>query len=172
MKRSFVDTLSLGALSGLIAGAIFLAIALLAGAVSTTVWAMPEGIAHTTGLAAPAGYGFAPVPVVLGIVMHLALSVVLGIIFVALVRLLRLRGWVVVLAGVIFVTIETPVALWGVMHNVLPAATFTFFLAAIPLWGSLLGHYVYALVLGLLVARKFPAVRRPQQASTQLAAEK
>ena len=164
MKTPFFRTLSLWVLPGLIAGAAFLAIALIAGALSTTVWAMPEGIANAVGVAAPAGYGFAAVPVLVGIVVHLALSIILGAIFTGIVRWWRLRGWVVVLAAVIFVTIETPVALWGVMNNLLPASAFHFFLAAIPLWGSVLGHYLYALLLGLLVALN-PAtvVQKPQK---------
>jgi hypothetical protein len=171
MKTSFFDSLSLWVLPGLVAGAVFLVIALIAGALSTTVWAMPEGIARTIGVAAPIGYSFAPSSVLPGIVVHLALSIVLGVIFTAFVLWRQLHGWVLVAAAIIFITIETPIALWGVMHTLLPATTFHFFLAAIPLWGSVLGHYLYALVLGLLLALN-PSIasRKPQQASAPLAA--
>lgn len=152
MKSSLFNMFSLWIFPGLLAGVAFLAVALATGALSTTVWAMPDGIAQTVGVAAPAGYGFALVPVIVGIAVHLALSIGLGVIFTACVLWRRLHGWQLLVAGAIFVTIETPIALWVVMHNVLPAATFQYFLAAVPWWGSVLGHYLYALLLGLLVA--------------------
>ncbi len=152
MKTSFFNALSRWVLPGLIAGAVFLVIVLVTGALATTVWAMPDAIAQTIGIAAPAGYGFALVPVVVGIAVHLALSIGLGAMFTAFVRWRRLHGWILVAAAVIFITIETPIALWVVMHTLLPATTFQFFLAAIPWWGSVLGHYLYALSLGLLLA--------------------
>lgn len=169
MKTSFFNFLSLWVLPGLIAGVAFLLIALVAGALSTTVWAMPDGIAQTVGVAAPIGYGFALVPVLVGVVVHLALSIGLGAIFTAFAHWRHLHGWMLVVAAVIFITIETPVALWVVMYNLLPAATFHFFLAAIPLWGSVLGHYMYALILGLLlVLNPFTTEWKPQQPTPQL----
>ncbi len=152
MKPSFFNALLLWVLPGLIAGVIFLLTVLVIGALTTTIWAMPEGITQTIGIAAPAGYGFALVPVVVGIVVHLTLSIGLGAIFTAFARWRQLHGWLLVVAAVIFVTIETPLALWVVLHTLLPAATFQYFLAAIPWWGSVLGHYLYALSLGLLLA--------------------
>jgi len=71
-------------LPGLIAGVVFLAIALLSGALSTTVWAMPEGIARTLGVSSPVGYSFALAPVLVGVVVHLVLSIGLGAIFTAI----------------------------------------------------------------------------------------
>lgn len=153
MKRSFFKSFSLWVWPGLVAGLVFLAVALISGALTTTVWALPDGIARTLGMDAPAGYAFAPVPVLSGIVVHLAFSIGLGALLAAFVLWRRLHGWMVVVAAVLLVTVETPVALWIVLHNVLPAAAFQYFLSAVPLWGSLLGHYLYALVLGLLLAR-------------------
>lgn len=171
MKTSFSNKLSLWVLPGLIAGVVFLGIALVTGALSTTVWGMPDGIARTVGITAPAGYGFVLVPVLIGILVHLALSIGLGVLFTACVRGLRLHGWLLVVAGGIFVTIETPVALWIVMHNLLPAATFSYFLAAIPWWGSVLGHYMYALILGLLVAfNPLAAAWKSQQPAARMGA--
>ena len=152
MKTSFSNTLSLWVLPGLISGAVFLAIALLAGALTTTVWAMPDAIAQALGIAAPADYGFALVPVLVGVTVHLTFSIGLAAIFTACVRRLRLHGWTLVVAGFILVNIETPVALWVVLHSVLSATTFHFLLAAIPFWGSALGRYTYGLLLGLLLA--------------------
>jgi hypothetical protein len=169
MKTAVFKARSLWVLPGLIAGVVFLVIALVTGALTTTAWAMPDAIAQTMGIAAPAEYSFALVPVVVGIAVHLALSIGLGALFTAFARGLRLHGWLLVAAAVLFITIETPIALWGVMHTLLPATTFQFFLAAIPWWGSVLGHYLYALILGLLLARSpFIAARKPrrQEAST------
>ena len=171
MKTSFFNSLSLWVLPGLIGGAVFLVIALVAGALSTTAWAMPDAIAETIGIAAPTGYDFAPVPVLVGVAVHLALSIGLGAIFTAFARWRQLHGWILVAATVIFITIETPIALWVVLHNLLSAATFHFFLAAIPLWGSVLGHYMYALILGLLLAlNPFTTTWKPQQPTTPLGA--
>lgn len=151
-------------LPGLIAGVVFLAIALLAGALSTTMWAMPEGIAQTVGVNAPVGYGFALGPFLVGIMVHLVLSIGLGAVFTAIALRLRLHGWVLIVATAVFVSVETAVALWVVLHSIESAATFSYFLSAIPLWGSLLGHYAYALVLGLLlVFGPFALKREPQQ---------
>ena len=136
---------------GLIAGLVFLAIALLSGAISTTVWAMPEGIARTIGVNAPVGYSFALAPVLVGVVIHLVLSIALGALFTALALWLRLRGWVLVVAAVVFVSVETATALWVVLHNILSAAAFSYYLSAIPWEGSVIGHYAYAIVLGLLL---------------------
>ncbi|HLZ56335.1 MAG TPA: hypothetical protein VKR06_05245 [Ktedonosporobacter sp.] len=171
MKTSFFNILSFWVLPGLIAGAVFLAVALITGALATSVWAMPDGIAQTIGIAAPADYSFALVPVLVGVAVHLALSIVLGAIFTAFARWLRLRGWVLVVAAIIFVTIETPVALWVVMYNLLPATTFHFFLGAIPWWGSVAGHYMYALILGLLLAlNPLTADWKAQRPGTRLSA--
>ncbi len=152
MQTSRFNANSRWFMPGLIAGLVFLAIALLFGALSTTVWAMPEGIARTVGVNAPTSYSFALAPVLIGVVVHLVLSIVLGAIFTALALWLRLRGWVLVVAAVVFVSVETASALWVVLHNIVSGAVFTYFLSAIPWEGSVIGHYAYALVLGLLLA--------------------
>lgn len=168
MKSSLSNTLSFWVLPGLLAGVMFLVVALVTGALATTVWAMPDGIAQTVGIAAPVGYGFALVPVIVGVAVHLALSIGLGVIFTVCISWRRLHGWQLIVAAAIFVTIETLIALWVVMHNVLPATTFQYFLAAIPWWGSVLGHYLYALILGLLLAiHPITATWKSQQSITR-----
>jgi len=52
MKKAFPNALSLWALPGLIAGIVFLSIALVTGAIVTNFWALPDAIAHTLGIAA------------------------------------------------------------------------------------------------------------------------
>lgn len=172
MKTSSSNTLSLWVLPGLIAGVAFLIVALISGALTTTAWAMPIAIAHVLGIAVPAGYGFALVPFLVGVAVHLLLSIVLGVIFTALARWRHLHGWLLIVAALIFVSIETATAIWLVMHPLLSATTFQFFLGAIPLWGSVLGHYVYALVLALLLARNplMAAAWKQQQPDAQLTA--
>lgn len=124
MKKSFPNVLSFWVLPGFIAGVVFLSIALVTGAMVTNFWAMPDAIAHVIGIAAPAGYGFALVPVLVGIVVHLVFSITLGVIFTAFARWRRLHGWVLVVVGVLFIMLETPIALWGVLHSLLPTTTF------------------------------------------------
>ena len=154
-------------LPGLIAGLVFLAIALVTGAISTSFWGMPDGIARTIGLAAPADYGFAAVPVISGIMVHLALSIGLGALFTAIATWRRFQGRRLILAGFLFIMIETPIVLWGILHTVLSADAFHYYLGAIPWWGSVLGHVVYGVLLGwLLTLRSFS----PDQRVTQQAA--
>ena len=151
MKTSLYSSTARWIMPGLIAGLVFLAIVLVSGAYSTTLWAMPEGIARTVGVNAPVGYSFAFVPVFVGIVTHLVLSIVLGILFTAIVLKMRLHGWMLVVAAVVFVSVETAFALWGVLHVIESSATFSYFLSSVPWWASVIGHYAYALVLGLLL---------------------
>lgn len=168
MKASLFNYSSRWFLPGLIAGAVFLVIAMVGGALSTTAWAMPDGIAQAVGIGVPAGYGFAPGPSLVGVAVHLAVSIGLGAIFIAVADWRRLHDWVLVVAAVIFAALEPAVAIWVVLHNLLPTTTFHFFLAAIPLWASVLGHCVYGLVLGLLLAfGPFTATWKPQQPIVQ-----
>jgi hypothetical protein len=167
MKKAFPNALSLWALPGLIAGIVFLSIALVTGAMVTNFWAMPDAIAHTLGITAPAGYGFALVPVLVGIVVHLAFSIGLGVIFTAFARWRRLHGWPLVVAGVFFIILETPISLWIVLYKLLPTATFFYFLGAVPWWGSVFGRCMYGLVLGLLV--NYFATWKPQKPASRVA---
>ena len=153
MKKSFADSFSFWVLPGFIAGVVFLGIALVTGAMVTNFWAMPDAIARAIGIAVPAGYGFAPVPVLVGIVVHLAFSIGLGVIFTAFARWRQLHGWMLVFAGVLFIMVETPISLWVVLHSLLSATTFSYFLSALPWWGSVPGRLLYGLVLGLLLNR-------------------
>ena len=166
MKTSSFSSLSLWVLPGLTAGAVFLAVALLVSAFTTTVWAVPDSIAQAIGMAAPAGYGFALVPVVVGVAVHLAFSIGLGAIFTALAQRLQLHGWLLVAAAVTFIGIETPITLWGVLYHLLPATTFQYFLHALLFWGSFLGRMMYGLTLGLFLDRLW----KPQQYFTSQAA--
>lgn len=169
MKTSLFNSVSRWLVPGLIAGVVFLGIAMVGGALTTTAWAMPDGIARVVGINVPAGYGFALGSVLVGIAVHLALSIALGAIFTALAFWRRLHGWVLVVAAVIFVSLETAIAIWVVLHNLLSDTTFHFFLAAVPWWASVLGHILYGLILGLLLARSsFAATWKPERLAHRL----
>jgi hypothetical protein len=142
-------------LPGLVAGAAFLAVAFLAGALTTTPWAMPDAVAAVLGVAT-SGYRFAAVPVLVGVAAHLAVSTVLGVLYLAIARRLRLRRGLLVLGAWVFSGVETPISLWGILHTVLAPQTFHYFLDAVPFWASFLGHNVYGLVLGLLAKPDTP----------------
>ncbi len=163
MKTSSSKTISLWILPGLLSGIAFLTIALISGALGTNFWGMPDAIARVFGMAVPADYSFSLVPIVVGIITHLVLSVALGVLFTAFVLWCRLHGWLLYLAAIVFVSIETATALWVVMHNILPASTFNFYLGAIPWWGSVIGHYVYALLLALLLSLNPAIIAQKQQ---------
>ena len=134
---------------GLVAGVAFLATAMVTGGLTTTAWAMPEAVAAAVGVPGPDGYGFAPVPLLVGVVVHLIVSVGLGAGYLAVVRLARWTGWRVFIGAVVFSMVEPAVAIWVVLHTVLPHNTFLVFLTAIPVWASVLGHCLYGVVLGL-----------------------
>jgi hypothetical protein len=165
MKSTYYQALRVWLLPGLIAGLLFLGIALMAGTLTTSTWAMPDAIAHTLGLSAPPDYSFALVPVIVGITVHLGLSIALGAVLAAIASWWQLQGWRLLVAGVLLIGCETPIALWGVLHPLLPIITFHYYLAAVPLWGSVLGHVLYALTLSLLLLVQSPLAMAPRAAS-------
>ena len=108
---------------GLVAGAAFLAFEMLAGATSTSLWAFPQSIPQTVDLTAPTA-ALDPVALVLGVGIHLAFSVGLGLVFIALAQRLGLRGTVrLLVAGALFMWLESGVSIWGVIHTFFPSNT-------------------------------------------------
>ncbi len=138
-----------GAGPGLLAGTAFLLVEAAAGA---TPWAFPEGIAHTLGVGTP-GYALQPWPLLLGVVMHLLVSAGLGVLYAAIARRLRLSGARLVIGAVAFSMVETAVAIWAVLHTILPA-TLPALLDAVPWWASVAGHTGYGLLLGLALLHR------------------
>jgi hypothetical protein len=138
-------------LPGLVAGLAFLAVAMVAGMSTTTAWGMPDAIAAAVGIPVR-GYGFQPLPVVVGVAVHLTVSMMLGALYQAIAQRLHLHRGRLVFGAWLFSGLETPVSIWGVLHTVLPASTFRFFLGALPFWASLAGRHAYGLVLGLAIA--------------------
>lgn len=93
---------------------MFLFIVMVACALTTTAWAMPDGIAKAVGIDAPTGDGFAPVPLLVGVAIHLAVSIGLGATFTAIAYWRRLHGWVLVVGAMIFSVIESAIAIWRI----------------------------------------------------------
>jgi hypothetical protein len=136
---------------GLAAGAVFLAFEMLVGAVTTTTWAFPQSIVQTIGLAAPtpALDSFA---LLLGVTIHLAFSVGLGVIFIALGQRLGLRGTRrLLVAGVLFMWAESAISIWAVLHTLFPSTLYILF-SAVPFWASIVGRTTFGLVLASYVA--------------------
>jgi hypothetical protein len=132
---------------GLGAGAVFLALEILAGAANTTAWAFPQSIVQTVGLAAPTS-ALDPAALLLGMTVHMAFSVGLGILFVALAQRLGLRTTrQLLIAGVVFMWVESAVSIWVVLHTLFPSTLYILF-SAVPFWASIVGRTAFGLVLG------------------------
>src|ERR1700681_2504858 len=98
-------------LPGLTAGAAFLGFEMLAGSISTSLWAFPQSVAETIGIGAPT-YALAPASLLAGIAIHLAFSVGLGILFMAIADRFSVRGRTLVAAGVLYMWVESAISIW------------------------------------------------------------
>src|SRR5579859_1739604 len=78
-------------LPGLIAGLVFAMWAMVVGLFTSTLWAPPQGIAQSIGIGT-AGHNFQLVPLLVGLMGHMMNSIVLGVIFIAIARAIRLQG--------------------------------------------------------------------------------
>src|SRR5438309_1810066 len=104
-------------LPGLTAGAAFLGFEMLAGSISMSIWAFPQAVAETIGIGSPT-QALAPASLLAGIAIHLAFSVGLGIVFIAIARLSpTLTGRTLVAAGVLYMWIESAISIWLVLHT-------------------------------------------------------
>src|SRR5258708_21286326 len=88
------------ALPGLIAGLVFAMWAMAVGLFTSTLWAPPQGIAQSIGIGS-AGHDFQLVPLLVGLMGHVMNSIVLGVIFVAIARAIRLQGIAAVAGGMV-----------------------------------------------------------------------
>jgi len=82
---------------------------------------------------------------------HMMNSIIVGLIFFAIVEALRLRGAVLVIAGMVY-GIVVYLVMYDLVLRGLLSATSGSFLGANPEWSWVLGHLMYGLVLGLLLA--------------------
>ncbi len=142
------------ALPGLVAGMMFAVFAMVVGVFSSALWAPPQGIAQAIGIG-PNGHDFHIVPFVLGLIGHMMNSIVIGAIFVALVRAARPGPAVTVMGGVVYGLAVYAVMYWVLVRNVFTlwaAPGVQSFLSSNPEWAWIVGHLVFGMILGGLVA--------------------
>ena len=139
-------------LPGLAAGPAFLGFEMLVGSISTSIWAFPQAVAQTIGIGSPT-QALAPESLLAGIAIHLAFSVGLGILFVAIAERFSLTGRTLVAAGVFFMWAESAISIWLVLHTLVPD-TLPVLLGAVPFWASFLGRSAFGVILALMCARQ------------------
>ena len=137
-------------LPGLIAGLVFAMWAMVVGLFTSTLWAPPQGIAQSIGIGSP-GHNFQLVPLLVGLVSHMMNSVVLGVIFIAIARAIRLKGPAAVFGGMLYGLVVYVGMYWVVLRGVL-SSTSASFLSANPEWSWIAAHLMFGVVLGALAA--------------------
>jgi uncharacterized membrane protein YagU involved in acid resistance len=137
-------------LPGLIAGLVFAMWAMVVGLFASTLWAAPQGIAQSIGIGSP-GHNFQLVPFVAGLIGHMINSIVLGVIFIAIARALRLQGPIAVVGGMVYGVIVYVAMYWVLLRSVL-SSTSASFLSANPEWSWIAAHLMFGVVLGLIAA--------------------
>ena len=136
--------------AGLIAGMVFAMWAMVIGIFTSNLWAPPQGIAQSVGIG-QAGHDFQIAPFVLGLLGHMMNSIILGLIFLGVATVLKLRGLASVVVGMMYGLIVYAVIYWGVLRSA-PAGTSESFLSANPGWSWIVAHLMFGGVLGLLFA--------------------
>jgi hypothetical protein len=137
-------------LPGLIAGLVFAMWAMVVGLFASTLWAAPQGIAQSIGIGSP-GHNFQLVPFMAGLIGHMMNSIVLGIVFIAIARALRLQGFATVVGGMVYGVIVYVAMYWVLLRGVL-SSTSASFLSANPEWSWIAAHLMFGVVLGALAA--------------------
>jgi hypothetical protein len=137
-------------LPGLIAGLVFAMWAMVVGLFTSTLWAPPQGIAQSIGIGSP-GHDFQLVPVLVGLMGHMMNSIVLGVVFIALARAIRLHGPAAVVGGMVYGVIVYAGMYWVLLRGVL-SSTSGSFLSANPEWSWIAAHLMFGVVLGALAA--------------------
>ena len=138
------------ALPGLIAGLVFAMWAMVVGLFTSTLWAPPQGIAQSIGIGT-AGHNFQLVPLLVGRMGHMMNSIVLGVIFIAIARAIRLQGIAAVVGGMVYGVIVYVAMYWVLLRGVL-SSTSASFLSANPEWSWIAAHLMFGVVLGALAA--------------------
>jgi hypothetical protein len=136
--------------AGLIAGLVFAMWAMIVGIFTSNLWAAPQGIGQALGIGQP-GHDFQIVPFIVGLVGHMVNSIILGLIFLAIVAALKVRGIAAVVVGMMYGIVVYAVMYWLVLRNLL-SGTSGSFLSSNPEWSWILGHLMFGAVLGLLFA--------------------
>jgi uncharacterized membrane protein YagU involved in acid resistance len=149
-QESDIKTVLKWAVPGLIAGLVFAMWAMVVGLFTSSLWAAPQGIAQSIGIGSP-GHNFQLVPFLAGLVGHMMNSIVLGVIFIAVARALRLQGPIAVVGGMVYGVIVYVAMYWVLLRGVL-SGTSASFLSANPEWSWIAAHLMFGVVLGALVA--------------------
>jgi uncharacterized membrane protein YagU involved in acid resistance len=135
--------------AGLIAGLVFAMWAMAVGIFTSNLWAAPQGIAQSLGIGQQ-GHDFQPVPFIVGLMGHMMNSIIFGLVFFAIVAVLKVRGNALVVAGMAYGFVVY-LLMVGVVLRGLLSATSGSFLSANPGWSWVIGHLMYGLALGLLL---------------------
>jgi uncharacterized membrane protein YagU involved in acid resistance len=135
-------------LPGLIAGLVFAMWAMVVGLFTSTFWAPPQGIAQSIGIGSP-GHNFQLVPFVVGLIGHMMNSIMLGVIFIAIARAIRLHGPAAVVGGMAYGGVVYLAMYWVLLRGVL-SSTSASFLSSNPEWSWIAAHLMYGVVLGAL----------------------
>ncbi len=138
------------ALPGLIGGLVFAMWAMVVGLFTSTLWAPPQGIAQSIGIGSP-GHNFQLVALVAGLMGHMMNSIVLGVIFIAIARAIRVYGPTAIIGGMVYGVIVYVAMYWVLLRGVL-SSTSASFLSANPEWSWIAGHLMFGVVLGALAA--------------------
>jgi uncharacterized membrane protein YagU involved in acid resistance len=149
-QESSTRTVLNWALPGLIGGLVFAMWAMVVGLFTSTLWAPPQGIAQSIGIGT-AGHNFQLVPLLVGLMGHMMNSIVLGVIFVAIARAIRVQGIAAVVGGMVYGAIVYVAMFWVVLRGVL-SSTSASFLSANPEWSWIAGHLMFGVVLGAIAA--------------------
>lgn len=139
-------------LPGLIAGLVFAMWAMMVGIFTpgSNPLAPPQGIAQSVGIGAP-GHAFQLLPFVAGLMGHMMNSIVLGAIFIVTARAVHLHGVGSILAGMMYGLVVYAGMYWILLRGLL-AGTSQSFLTANPEWSWIVGHLMFGVALGGLVA--------------------
>jgi uncharacterized membrane protein YagU involved in acid resistance len=124
--------------------------AMVVGLFTSTLWAPPQGIAQSIGIGT-AGHNFQLVPLITGLMGHMMNSIVLGVIFIAIARAIRLQGIAAVVGGMVYGVIVYVAMYWVLLRGVL-SSTSASFLSANPEWSWIAAHLMFGVVLGALAA--------------------
>ncbi len=135
---------------GLVAGMAFAMWAMLVAIFASKLWAPPQGIAQSVGIGSQ-GWDFQFVPFILGMMGHMMNSIIIGLVFLAIGAALRLRGIVLVVAGMIYGIVVYLLMYYPVLRGIL-SSTSGSFLTSNPEWSWVLAHVMYGMILGLLLA--------------------
>ena len=136
--------------AGLIAGLVFAMWAMVVGIFASNLWAPPQGIAQSVGIGHQ-GHDFQFLPLVAGLIGHMMNSIIFGLIFFAIVAALKLRGGILVLAGMVY-GFAVYLLLYVVVLRGLLSGTSGSFLSSNPEWSWILDHLMFGVVLGGLLA--------------------